>query len=379
MKHYLFTDNFYTRHKLAYIILCSTEYETVSIGTVRSNFVDKEFKKDVEQAMLILCSQKRGSWTLVTVPSATSDRVDYRVVSAEHEGYIIWKDRNPVIFYTNDLTIQPSKSILMGMDAEAVESVHGLGPVHHWTGTEIFHRTVFQVPAPIVTYNIYMNSVDIMDQHRKVVPMQHKEKRIYMSVFTLLLDLAVHNAYALYCCLYDRNIIDTKRSKKRIRKISFSEFKCSIYEELVGPLHKVNTEKPVYNKSRQHKNSGHYLVLCEEDMQLRCSHCKLVDKTIRVCSNYGCSKCNLGFCVLCFTIYHSDDTLVASMDDLLANDTNRSRLRKFQSVELMKKLHKSTLQAKKNNRKRRKCGNQEMEVDNTVVADEEDRDTVVAV
>ena len=83
---------------------------------------------------------------------------------AENAGYIVWKDKKIVIFYTNDLASSPSVPILDGSEPEARSAVHGLAILSRWTGKEIFHRTLFSVPSPIVAYNMFMNSVDRMDQ-----------------------------------------------------------------------------------------------------------------------------------------------------------------------------------------------------------------------
>ena len=117
---------------------------------------------------------------------------------ADKAGYIVWRDSKVVIFYTNDLLNAPTNPILDGDSEEAILCVRGLGAIRRWTGTEILHRSTFQVPAPIVAYNQYMNSVDRMDQRRAVNPTRRREKRLHMSIFTYLLDLAVHNAYAIY-------------------------------------------------------------------------------------------------------------------------------------------------------------------------------------
>eukprot|EP00171_Calliarthron_tuberculosum_P002448 IDg2448t1 len=59
----------------------------------------------------------------------------------------------------------PSEDVLRDIDKEAVECVHGLSNVRmDWE--EVFHRSVIQVPAVISAYNIFMNSVDRMDQLR---------------------------------------------------------------------------------------------------------------------------------------------------------------------------------------------------------------------
>ena len=49
---------------------------------------------------------------------------------------------------------------------------------------------------------MYMNAVDIVDQRRRVLVTARKGK-IYMSFYTMILDLAVNNAYTLYRWLSD--------------------------------------------------------------------------------------------------------------------------------------------------------------------------------
>ena len=116
----------------------------------------------------------------------------------EKAGYIVWKDKKIIIFYTNDLASSPSIPIIDGSTPEARSAVHGLAILSRWTGKEIFHRTNFLVPSPIVAYNLFMNSVDRMDQKRSALPCKRKEQRLEMSVFTYLLDLACLQAYAIY-------------------------------------------------------------------------------------------------------------------------------------------------------------------------------------
>jgi hypothetical protein len=81
-------------------------------------------------------------------------------------GYIVWKDSNVVIFYTNDLAATPSQNVVVGTDQEAIDCVSGLGTLFCWTGTEVMHCTAFLVPAFIVAYNLFMNGVDRLDQKR---------------------------------------------------------------------------------------------------------------------------------------------------------------------------------------------------------------------
>lgn len=42
--------------------------------------------------------------------------------------------------------------------------VFSMNDIKHWHGKEILNHTRMQVPAVIVTYNYFMNSVDRMDE-----------------------------------------------------------------------------------------------------------------------------------------------------------------------------------------------------------------------
>ena len=143
-------------------------------------------------------------------------------------GFILWKDSKLVMFYTNDLAHTPSEDILHDTSEEAIRCVNGLGPLHRWVGTEMLNRTVFHVPAPIVAYNMFMNSVDIMDQRRSTNPTRRNEKRLSMTMFTIVLDLAVHNALAL-------NLWICEVENATEQEISYREFKRRIAVDLVAP------------------------------------------------------------------------------------------------------------------------------------------------
>jgi hypothetical protein len=127
-----------------------------------------------------------------------SERMQFVPPAAHQAGYIVWKNSKVVVFYSNDLKFTPSSPILEGTDLEADECVYGLAELECWTGSENLHRTKFDVPATIVAYNIFMNSVDCMDQRWSTNPTRRVEKRLHMSLFTLFLDLTMHNAYAVF-------------------------------------------------------------------------------------------------------------------------------------------------------------------------------------
>lgn len=116
---------------------------------------------------------------------------------AEKAGILFGRGKN-VIFNTNDLASSPSIPIIDGSTPEARSAANGLSVLSRWTGKENFHRTNFLVPSPIVAYNLFMNSVDRMDQKRSALPCKRKEQCLQMRVFTYLLDLACLQAYAIY-------------------------------------------------------------------------------------------------------------------------------------------------------------------------------------
>lgn len=72
-----------------------------------------------------------------------------------------------------------------------MDLLNGLVKLSRWTGTESCHRTNFQVPAIIVSYNMFMNVVDRMDQIRSTNNTRRREKRLSMTILTMVLDLCI--------------------------------------------------------------------------------------------------------------------------------------------------------------------------------------------
>ena len=82
-------------------------------------------------------------------------------------------------------------------------------------------------PALVIAYNRFMNAVDRVDQHRAANPIQRKESRIYMAMWSMYVDMGVNNAFSLF-----RSIADGHGAKK----MEFKEFKRRISESLVTPF-----------------------------------------------------------------------------------------------------------------------------------------------
>jgi hypothetical protein len=119
----------------------------------------------------------------------------------------------------------PKELAVIGNDDEhAIHCVNGLCKLHHWTDNCMLHRQAFMAPAPIVAYNLFMNAVDRMDQRRQPLACQRREKRVSMSIFTMVMDLACSNGYAVACTL----------SSDYKEKVSFSEFKRRVAEQLTS-------------------------------------------------------------------------------------------------------------------------------------------------
>ena len=148
-------DNFYTRHKLARSISKSTDNKVKVIGTVRDNFIDTANKDNVLKAIAYLKDKPGHSWCVVRaveesktpplkkqkIQSNTMDRYLTQIslskmvtTIASKAGYIIWKDKKIIRFYTNDLTLTPTSDILYGHSVKVVMAGHGLAPLKRWTG-----------------------------------------------------------------------------------------------------------------------------------------------------------------------------------------------------------------------------------------------------
>ena len=249
-KRVFFCDNYYTRHHLATALKKITDGEAVLVGTVKYNIVDGTNRVYLKQAINMIEKEKRGAWLLVRAYECHPDleKLRYRWnqdqqkkppkrrkpfvcptdILADKAGYIVWKDKNTVVFYTNDLLQTPSRPILDSGKREeydeAVGCVRGVGKVDRWYGEEMLHRSQVEVPVFIVAYNKYMNSVDRMDQKRSTNPTKRKEQRLGMSIFTYLLDLCVLQSFSVYKKLQpDKNE-------------PLSEYKRALCEELIDEV-----------------------------------------------------------------------------------------------------------------------------------------------
>lgn len=77
----------------------------------------------------------------------------------ENTGFILFKDKTVVVLYTIYLAQRTSQDV-EGIYDYSVNIVHDSAPFRRWIGTEDLNRKTFEGPCCIVSYNLFMNSVD---------------------------------------------------------------------------------------------------------------------------------------------------------------------------------------------------------------------------
>jgi len=331
-KRYFFCDNYYTRHTIAKTLLQFTDGKAHIIGTVKFTNVDGTNRYYLSRAIETLKDASRGSWAVVQVfnkhrnydqlrgqHAAQQRRVPAKDRTpfvppldsvAERTGYIVFKDSKVVLFYSNDLVQTPPEAILLHHDERAVQCVGGLAKISRWTGSEVLHRTDFYVAAPIVAYNMFMNGVDRMDQYRATLATQRKEKRIYMTIFTFVLDLSISQGYAIY---------QKAMSSQNRGMHPYFEFKRRICQSLIKPwnMSKVSpstarpseTDRVTIASSLGVISESHMLVENlprntnpNKPQDLDCFLCRRMGREVKTI--YSCIQCRKGFHVNCFAAFH---------------------------------------------------------------------------
>jgi hypothetical protein len=271
--------------------------------------VDKINKVLVTQAVNDVTESPRGTWSLVRAyhglkGNTKKDPITREV--AENSGYIVFKDSKVVILYTNDLKHTPAEDISPMTSEDAIEAVHGVHYISRWTGVEVLHRSKIPAPSVLVAYNVFMNSVDLMDQRRAVNPTKRKEPRLSMTLWTWALDLGLHNAFAL------REELDP------VETIPFREFKRRVAEQLVTPLLNARAERaprvqsdlpnapPELGAAIGETGTDHVLV--KTKLRRRCYLCRVTTGMEKRTRNY-CLGCAKGFCTNCHSAFHFNERL----------------------------------------------------------------------
>lgn len=99
-------DSFYTRHVLARQFSQLSDEECRVLGTVRFTNNDDLNSLALREATESLTNAYRGEWRLVQVYHKEMNTSNVAAV-ADKTGFLVFKDRSIVSFYTNDLVDTP--------------------------------------------------------------------------------------------------------------------------------------------------------------------------------------------------------------------------------------------------------------------------------
>jgi len=150
---------------------------------------------------------------------------------SENAGYVVLKDAKGIVFYCNDLKLMPTSPLLAMDNEEAIRAVNGVCTIRKWTGSEVMHGSSLVVPAIVGAYNSFMNAVDHMDQIQFSCPTHRHKKRVSMTLFTMILDLAIISARDIYNKLYGQ------------KNYALTAFKQALCEQLVMPMVRSKEER----------------------------------------------------------------------------------------------------------------------------------------
>jgi len=257
--HYrvIFCDNFYTRPRLAEKLFSVSQGDLKVTGTCKVPNFDGINRPIIVDCLKLLKNAERGFWLLARTYSYDKQYDDqrkrsgdpnvksYRVIPDKYiqpnSGFIFFKDAKVVIFHSNDLASTPHDRICKDTDARSITSVRGLAMIERWTGVEIIARSRINCPTINISYQLFMNSFDRVDQLRSTAATRRKERRIHMSLWTYCIDLTVHQANRVYNELLTQKRITEKESEEEdgvesYKPLRFDEFRRRLCEQLVDPL-----------------------------------------------------------------------------------------------------------------------------------------------
>ena len=228
-------------------------------GTIKSNSVGKDCPLMHSKAME---KKERGYFMSATA----SDKSKSVVLSR-------WKD-NAVV------TVASS---LYGSEP--------IGSVDRWSRVDK-KKIKVSIPHGIEMYNKGMGGTDRMDQNINKYRISVKSKKWWWSLFTWMLDMAVHNAWQL-----------SKGQGSALTQLQFRREIAVCYLHQFGILPKGKGRKSTTLPAQdfvRYDNLGHLVEPVQDNKKRRCANtgCTSIGRT-------QCSRCNVGLCVKCFRVYHT--------------------------------------------------------------------------
>lgn len=125
------------------------------------------------------------------------DRWKVDTLVPQNCGYIVWKDRSTVTFWSNDLNA--TSHVLFRAHKEAsTPCVHKLVKIRRWLVYEAMDSTVIEVATNVLAYTLFKNGEDRFNCLSSSPFKKQKKLRVKVSIFTFLLYSSVQNALALY-------------------------------------------------------------------------------------------------------------------------------------------------------------------------------------
>jgi hypothetical protein len=273
------------------------------------------------------------------------EMVPSRSFQVPNAGYLLFYDNNVVSMYHSGLADTPKLDPVYSFGkfrlskqseiSHAIKCLHGLGPFHRWSNNKMTDKTVYQVPSIVLAYNMFMNSVDVMDQIRSANITRRKERHLHMSMWTMVLDLAVHNGYAMYKWILDNH---PKQIEIKDKIHSFREFKRQVAEGLVIPYMEQKQKKGQINRDGCHQSCIlDYIESNKKRAQVACRLCSVFDKSVgkkvqkSSQTSYYCNSCNHGFHTTCFEFYHNLDKY-PGVKEIMENDNLLHKMKPKKSM-----------------------------------------------
>jgi len=359
----------------------ATDNRMKMIGTVKFNNVEPCNKIAVKAAIELLEDCPRGSWCLVpaydpvevfttkkdekikrknknlvfrrigidqttpttniTIGSGASSEI-VKCVVADRAGYILFKDNKIVAMYSNDLASNVPIGVWVvkptDRPTDALTSiVRGMSFVKRWTEEKkALRKSRLLVPAVVVAYNKFMNAVDVMDQYRGYCATKRKEQRLSTAMFGFVVDLCVHNAFAVYNQLQRTAMSNQWIQKEELPVLRFQEFKRRICEALVRPTQEDRA------RAKRASLEGNVPQLCEKNkrrMRIQCYLCVHFGTSEDPRCSFFCQQCNRGFHPECFNVWHNPQCVYECRPDIyeMVEEAREETLKKPRTENASKK------------------------------------------
>ena len=141
-----------------------------------------------------------------------------------------------------------------------------------------------------------MNAVDRMDQLRSNSPTQRRQRHVYMSILSWILDLSINNASAVYKQLKEERI-------SYLPNFTYKDFKRCIAEQLVlTQMDRRMATVPSSMHSVTCSENEPHILLKSSGPRPRCFVCAACAYDVKV--SQFCLGCERGFHINCFAAYH---------------------------------------------------------------------------